>query len=41
MLFVSIFKVITTNPGNIPSEKEWDIQTSDSAYEQASNESSN
>lgn len=26
-LLVSIIRTITTNPGNIPEEKEWDMST--------------
>jgi hypothetical protein len=27
MLLVSITRTITTNPGNIPEDKEWDMQS--------------
>jgi hypothetical protein len=27
MLFISIVRTIRTNPGNIPEDKEWDMQT--------------
>ena len=36
MLIISIVKTIMTNPGNIPVDKEWDIHTSDSAFENLS-----
>ena len=36
MLITSIIKTIITNPGNIPVDKEWDIHTSDSVFENLS-----
>jgi len=31
MLLVSIIRTIITNPGNIPEEKEWDMNTDSQA----------
>lgn len=39
MLFISIIQTIRTNPGNIPEDKEWDMQT-DSMAESSSDEDS-
>lgn len=36
MLLISIIRTITTNPGNIPDHKEWDMSTDTSAGEEAS-----
>mmetsp|Transcript_4859 Transcript_4859/g.5943 ORF Transcript_4859/g.5943 Transcript_4859/m.5943 type:complete len:82 (-) Transcript_4859:1072-1317(-) len=35
MLIVSIVRTITTNPGNIPEHKEWDMSTDTSAGEES------
>lgn len=35
MVFISIVRTIITNPGNIPTDKEWDIPTTDSANSSA------
>lgn len=37
LLAISIVQVIRTNPGSIPEDKEWDMQ-SDSMAEEASDE---
>jgi len=34
MLIVSIVRTITTNPGNIPEHKEWDMSTDTSGGEE-------
>ena len=39
MLFASIIQTIVTNPGSIPEDKEWDMQT-DSMQESSSDEDS-
>lgn len=39
MLFCSIVQTIRTNPGNIPEDKEWDMQ-SDSMAESSSDDDS-
>ncbi len=31
MVFIAIVRTIITHPGNIPTEKEWDIQTDSQA----------
>lgn len=36
MLLISIVRTISTNPGNIPDHKEWDMSTDTSAGEEAS-----
>ncbi len=39
MLLIAILQTIRTNPGNIPEDKEWDMQT-DSMAESSSDEDS-
>lgn len=39
MLILSIVQSIVTNPGNIPEDKEWDMQT-DSMAESSSDDDS-
>ena len=34
-LIISIIRTITTNPGNIPDHKEWDMSTDTSGGEEA------
>ena len=35
MLLISIIRTITTNPGNIPDHKEWDMSTEASGGEES------